>query len=227
MLLLLAAALLAQSFEAASIKLRPPGPGTMNRESPGGIDYVGVPLMVVIARAYSVGSFQIVAPDWIYSDGYEIRATFPANTPPEQFRVMLQTLPADRFHLAVHHEQRELSAYVLTVAKGGFKMKAHADAQLSYSTSPDSAGRHIRGIITVPLLSSNLSFIMNSPVTDQTGIKGQYDISLDFSPDPDAGGDAPSIFSALQDQLGLKLESKKSQFDVIVVDHIEKTPADN
>ena len=220
------AALLAQSFDAASIRPRPAGPGVMNRESPGRIDYVGVPLRVVIARAYNVDAIQVAAPDWVSSDRYEIRATFPPNTPPEQFRDMLQTLLADRFHLAVHHEQRDLSAYMLTVARGGLKMKAHPDARMSYNMPADAAGRHIIGTITLPILAANLSSIVQAPVLDQTAIEGVYDISIDWSP-PNTAGDAPSIYTALQDQLGLKLESKKAPFDVIVVDRIDRIPTEN
>ena len=223
MILLVAlSALLAQAFDAASVKPRPAGPGTMNRETPGRIDYVGIPLMVVIARTYNVDSFQVAAPDWVYSDGYEIRATFPANTPPEQFRIMLQALLADRFHLTVHHEQRQLSAYVLTVAKGGLKMKAHPDARPNYKTPADAAARHVIGTISMPILAGYLSYIVNAPVADQTAIEGTYDIGLDFF--TDTAVDAPSIYSALQDQLGLKLESKKAPLDVVVVHRIDKTP---
>jgi len=225
MLLVALSALLAQAFDAVSVKPRPPGPGMMNRETSGRIDYVGIPLMVVIARAYNVDGFQVAAPDWVYSDGYEIRATFPANTPPEQFRIMLQALLAERFHLTVHHEQRELSAYMLTVAKGGLKMKAHPDARLNYGTPTDAAGRHIIGTISMPILAGYLSYVVNAPVADQTAIDGAYDISLDFS--PDTAVDAPSIYTALQEQLGLKLESKNAPFDVIVVDRIDKTPTEN
>lgn len=198
----------------------------MMRENPGRIDYVGIPLLSVIARAYSVNFPQVMAPDWVYSDGYEIIATFPANTPPEQFRAMLQTLLADRFHFAMHHEQRELAAYVLTVSKGGLKMKAHPDGRLSYNNPANAAGRHLTGTITLPVLAQNLSAVIGSPVVDQTGTGGLYDISLGWVP-PSAAGDAPSIYTALQDQLGLKLESKKAPFDVIVVDRVEKTPTEN
>jgi uncharacterized protein (TIGR03435 family) len=226
-LILVVAALLAQSFDAASIKPRPPGPGTMMRETKGRIDYVGIPLLSVIARAYSVNFPQVIAPDWVYSDGYEIRATFPPNTPPEQVAVMLQTMLADRFHFAMHHEQRELSAYVLTVGKKGLKMKANPDGRLTFNDPTDAAGRHIVGTVTMPLLAQILSSFVGGPVVDQTGVEGLYDIGLVYSPRPDAAGDAPSIYTALQDQLGLKLESKKAPFDVIVVDRIDKVPSDN
>ncbi len=229
MILLVAwTALLAQAFDAASVKPRPQGgPGTMMRETTGRIDYVGIPLMAVIARAYDVNGVQVAAPAWVSSDGFEIRATFPANTPPEQFRTMLQTLLADRFHMTVHHEQRELSAYVLAVTKGGLKMKAHPDARLSFNTPADAAGRHIVGTVTMSALAQILSYVVGGPVVDQTAIDGIYDISLDFSRDPNAAVDAPSIYSALQDRLGLKLESKKAPFDVIVVDRIDKAPTGN
>jgi uncharacterized protein (TIGR03435 family) len=97
---------------------------------------------------------------------------------------------------------------------------------MSYNTPTDRTGRHIIGTITMPILAKNLSYIVVAPVIDQTAVEGIYDISLDWVP-PNAAGDAPSIYTALQDQLGLRLESKKAPFDVIVVDRIDKNPTEN
>jgi uncharacterized protein (TIGR03435 family) len=155
---------------------------------------------------------------------------------------MLQSLLADRFKLKPHHETKQAPAYVLVLAKNGAKMKKEPDDTTTEYTHSD------RTYITyhaAPIndLAARLTFLMGRPVLDKTGLTGKYDIALQWMPDsgqasmpgPDSGqqGNAPppdssgpSIFTALQEQLGLKLESITAPVEHIVIDHVER-PSEN
>src|ERR1700691_1938525 len=116
------------AFDVASVKMRErAGPGTMMRETPGHLDYVGIPLMSVIARAYDVQNLRVVGPAWVYSDLYEIRATYPPDTPLPQMQLMLQGLLSERFHLAAHREKREMAGFALVLGKGRPQMHRSED----------------------------------------------------------------------------------------------------
>jgi len=165
-----------------------------------------------------------------------------------QRRLMLQELLANRFNLKIHHEKKEVPIYQLVIAKGGFKLK-DADPNNTYANGikgPDgishagmmmiSAGALIAQGIPMLSLAANLGGQLHRIVEDKTGLTGKYDVTLHWaksdllneSPDvPTAAEDSgPSIFTALQEQLGLKLESAKEPVDAIVVDHIEM-PSEN
>ena len=194
-------------------------------------------------------------PTWSNTDGFDVEAKVaPADVPTlgkmtfEQRRTMFQSILADRFKLVVHHETRELPVYVLTVAKAGPKFKESAPDDPA-STTPRRRGMMINnGTLTandaqLSMLVTVLSRSLGRTIIDKTGLSGNYDFNLDWN--PDEGGSAPprpqdgaaasaasapdsrpSIFTAVQEQLGLKLESTKAPVDVIVIDHIEK-PTEN
>jgi uncharacterized protein (TIGR03435 family) len=169
-----------------------------------------------------------------------------------QLQLMAQSLLADRCKLKVHHETKIFPTYTLVIAKGGFKLK-EADPNNTYANvktpvGVPSAGMIMMGgggpgykltalAITISRLATSLGGMVHGPVVDKTGITGKYDFTLHWAPDqgaapPDENGSlpqgdsGPSIFTALQEQLGLKLESTKSPLDTIVVDHIER-PSEN
>jgi len=142
---------------------------------------------------------------------------------------MLQTLLKERFQIAMHTEQREMQHYELVIGKNGPKLK---------SAEPGSS-RHTRqghgtlncAACTISNLAAYLSNFLTRPVRDETGIQGVYNMSLEFEPYDDAPSDdglgrLPSLFTALQDQLGLKLESKKIPVQILVVDSVSR-PGDN
>ena len=155
----------------------------------------------------------------------------------EQVDLMEQSLLADRFKLKVHFEKREMPVYALVVAKGGPKL---TPAEIGESSKLFSAPTDRGNKITAEAVT--LDDFANSPllrtggrlVIDQTGLKGTYDFTLESGPDrtvaPDTaqegGGDAPSFFTAIQEQLGLRLVPTKAPVEVIVIDHIEK-PSEN
>ncbi|MES2394090.1 MAG: TIGR03435 family protein [Acidobacteriota bacterium] len=196
--------------------------------------------------AYSVQMKQIIgAPDWIEKDRYDIVATPDREGAPtaEQVRIMIRKLLADRFQLKFHHDKRELSAFVLTIGKGGSKLQpAQPNGNLhGIGMQPARTGTLMfANNSPIPAFASFLqSLVLDRPVVDQTGLTGKYDMTVTFTPDdslfgghslgfpkPDEGVEpAPSLFEAIQQQLGLKLTSEKTQVDVLVIDHAEKPSA--
>jgi uncharacterized protein (TIGR03435 family) len=219
------------AFDVVSVKPRQAldPAGTMMQERAGSLFYRKINLLAVILRAYGVDPQQVVGPALLRTERYDIEAQFPAGTPDARFQLMLQKLLADRFHLEAHREKKELPAYTLVVAKDGFKMRRSETGALGYGPSRDATGRHLSGKITLPILAGVLSDAVGHPVTNATDLEGLYDINLNFTDDEQSQAPAayPGIFTALQHQLGLKLESRKSMFDIIVIDRVEKVPTEN
>ena len=165
-----------------------------------------------------------------------------------QRRLLMQAMLADRFQLKVHSETKELPIYSLVIAKGGFKLK-DADPNDTYPNGIKgldgvshagmmrvSNGTLAAQGISMSALANNLSFQLRRHVVDHTGLTGKYDISLTWTPDDNRVGapadsgvavdSGPSIFTAVQEQLGLKLEATKGPVETIVVDHVEM-PSEN
>jgi len=151
-----------------------------------------------------------------------------------QMRAALQALLADRFQLVIHRETKMMPGYVLAVAKNGFKLKETTDDGKANFGS--NRGKFTAHEISMELLARNISGLLTSPVVDMTGIKGVFDLALEWTPDEvqspaKPGGEAaepslgPSIFTALQEQLGLKLETQKTPVEMIVIDRIERPTA--
>lgn len=200
------------------------------------------PLAMLICIAYGVQYYQVAGPGWMSTDGYDISAKIPPGTTQAQYKLMLQALLAERFHLALHHEYRGRATYSLLVAKGGNKMQVSAPknappdgtkAPYPVTTRTDAYQIHVTANgATAQQLAGFLSTKpgVEGPVANETGLTGTYDFKLDFTYEPAAlaGVDnGVSLFAALESQLGLRLETKKSQVDTLVVDHTEKTPTDN
>jgi len=190
--------------------------------------------------AYELEPYQIIGgPKWMDSDRYDIAAKAEGEGTPAkaQVRLMLQALLADRFRLRVHRETREMLVYMLVIGKGGPKLKESATgSQSSFSLSSGGPLTEItvsRG--SMEQLAIHLSSAgIGRPVLDRTGLTGSYDYKLRWTsgmsaaPDgtpADAGGQ-PSIFTAIQEQLGLKLESGKGPTELVVIDNVEK-PSEN
>jgi uncharacterized protein (TIGR03435 family) len=142
---------------------------------------------------------------------------------------------ADRFHLQSHLVSREIPAYALIVAKGGAKLtevkpEVNADGHIDPGGIRVGEGQITATAAAMTPLIDALSVQLGQPVIDRTGLVGHYNFILQFAPvqaSPDAQPDArPSLFTAIQEQLGLKLESTKAPVDVVVIDHIEK-PSEN
>ncbi len=259
------------AFEVASIKPAQPSPLNqmwirMNADA-GMLRYTNVSLRDCIRVAYRVKDFQVQGPDWIGSARFDITAKLPDGSSKDQIPEMLQSLLADRFKLALHRETKEHPIYALVVAKGGPKLTP-AEAAAGDAPAPaanpskdgvprgammmliDPAGMHLRASsATLANLAEMISHVCERPVVDSTGITGQYDFDLIFSPEtmrgmpgpmrampPAAAGErlpadspaerAGSIYDAVQ-RYGLKLEPRKAPLEIVIVDRIEKTPTEN
>lgn len=170
------------------------------------------------------GIFQISgAPAWLseFDSAYDMEGR--PGTPVEnaQCRLMVQSLFTDRFKLSMHKEQKEASVYLLTIGKNGAKLHWGGGVKLNGSIEVNATGkREWPDGWTMSRLSSYLSDFAGRPVLDQTGLTGEFGIELDFS--RNETDNKPTIFSAVQDQLGLKLSSGKAPIEMLVIDHIEK-----
>src|ERR1035437_4014724 len=194
-----------------------------------------------IRFAYEITSDDLLSgPDWIKNKNvrFDILAKSAPATPRREALLMLRTLLEDRFKLTLRREPRVLSYYALTAPNGEHKMKAAQDPPLEGEvTLWQGHFRHNR--MTMLMLASLLARSMRTPVLDQTALLGAFEVKLDWARDnslpaaaaPGAGAaepaDGPSIFEAVQKQLGLKLEKRNGPVDVLVVDHAEKTPLAN
>jgi len=231
------------SFDVATIKPNPSGETHIQGLTMNGRDIVvrNGSLADLIGAAYSVQTNQIVnGPGWLESDRYDIHAIpdQPGSPNLVQFRSILRKLLEDRYQLKIHHEKRDLSAYVLTVGKTGQKL---TPTQLKgtlpgFGVSPGSGGLTLHMVNgTMNDFTSFLQMlVLDKPVVDQTAIAGKYDCNVTFTPEdwqfnghpPKVKAsdvtEAPNLFDAIQQQLGLKLTAQKTAVDVIVIDHVEK-----
>jgi uncharacterized protein (TIGR03435 family) len=268
-------------FEVASI--RPSQPPSSGGQVHVGVQIDGAQVRFIyasvqdlMAAAYSVKSYQIIAPDYVIGDRFDISAKLPEGATRSQVPAMLQSLLEDRFALKLHHESKDFPVYALIVNKGGLKMKetppdAETDRANAAKGAVDvAANGGPRGVsvdfghgsyfsmandkleckkISMPNLVNALSRFLERPIVDMTGLTGNYDLTIQFTPEdfrtlhlrsaitagvqlpPEVrqmaeGGSFDSLFSGML-LLGLKLEQRKAPLDVLVVDHSEKTPIGN
>lgn len=181
-----------------------------------------------LETAYGVEESQILgAPGWARNEFYEIIAKMPEPSTPAQTNEMLRTLLEDRFKLTAHTEKKEQPVYSLLVAKGGLKMKV-IDA--GDSTGFNSGLTRLWGALSTSQIAYQLTSHVGRTVIDNTGLNGRYKVDLNWAPDDQAGaGDtanSPSIFTALREQLGLKLEPAKGKVEMLVIDHMDR-PSEN
>jgi uncharacterized protein (TIGR03435 family) len=223
-------------FEVASIKpapLQPIGRTSVHMSSDrstGNLTYSNVSLRDLIGQAYKLQSYQISGPEWLNDVRFDIAAKFEPGSSSEQFEQMHQSLLDDRFHLKFHRETKELPIYALTIAKGGSKLKP-SDTSGQSSSNSNGNRVHLEAKVTLTKFAEYLSQRTDRPVLNQTGLDGSYEITLDYARDEglDAKGDAtvPSLFTAIQEQLGLKLEGAKGPIESLVVDSADRTPTEN
>lgn len=225
-------------FEAASIKPADPAAhGSSWNTRPGRITASNQTLRRCIMIAYDLKDYQVAGgPKWMNSEAYDIVAKLEDQGKPPtgkeidaQIRLALQALLAERFHLEVHRETRPMPAYTLVVAKNGFKLQP-VEPKGGSSTNT-GRGRLTATGISMERMAGTLSSVLDRPVVDNTGITGVFDLKLEWSPDEnqETSLDKPaaaSIFTAIQEQLGLRLEAHKTDVSVIVVDRADK-PSEN
>jgi uncharacterized protein (TIGR03435 family) len=178
-------------------------------------------------------------PDWANTTQFEVEAKLDPDRAEAQGKLsreergkqdseMLQALLEERFHLKIHHELKQLPVYALVVAKGGAKLK-ESPAEIPGGYGMSMGAGHISGHgMEIPSLVISLSGVAGRLIVDKTGLTGKYEVELNWSLDDSTGSSdsGPSIFTAMQEQLGLKLESTKAPVDTIVIEHLEK-PSEN
>jgi uncharacterized protein (TIGR03435 family) len=231
-------------FEVAQVRQSQPAAGRVWERittNPGGLTGSGVTLKQLIFEAYDMPYYRIFGgPAWLDSECYDLEAKSGSPVSREQLRLMLRALLVDRFQLTLHRETRELRGYALTVAKNGPKLHAVQESENSPDQRSPVGLERFRGDLTefANLLAIRLNMPMVEdptvpvrsagvppPVFNKTGIQGIFDISIRVKPDP--GADTFIIWQrALEEQLGLKLESQKGPVEVLVIDHAEKIPAE-
>ena len=241
-----------RAFEVASIRRSDtPADGNrfLSPEPGGRLRTVNLPVTTLVWMAYGVQSFQVVdAPGWATSEGWDIVAKAPDGTvvTMESFRPMLQTLLADRFQLKLRRETRELPVYNLVLANsnkslGSKLVRSTIDctgktpppadpSQLASCGAWNRPGGFSMGGMPMRTFTRLLSPVVNRVVIDQTGLDGTWDLEVSYTPDlvPAAGGDArppsdgPTLFTALQEQLGLKLEAARGPVEVLVIESVAR-----
>src|SRR5580765_861727 len=222
-----------KTFDAVSIKRNRTGAAASDTNTtPGRVSLVNVTMLTVILRAFRVQRPQVVgAPDWAVNERYDIVAvTGDATALSDETRqAYLQALLADRCQFRFHRDTREIRVYSLVPSKNGPKLVAATDSgTYSMRVQPTEDGRlrlrSTRG--NMLRFAEILTGQVGELVADHTGLSGEYDFTLEWVPDVNASNAGPSLFTALDEQLGLKLESTKSRVQAIVIDHVER-PTEN
>jgi uncharacterized protein (TIGR03435 family) len=216
-------------FEVASVRLSPPDAGFTSTSTYPSDRFTArnATLDYLIQIAYGVEQYQISGkPDWLESQEYDIaaKAEGDAGLSREQMQPLLQHLLEQRFHLKTHREQKEVPGYVLVLAKGEPKLQASKGANAGGQILPNGLqGRNM----SVRGLASMLVIPTGRPIVDNTGIEGMYDFNLKYAPANDPNSSLPDLFTALQEQLGLKLESQKVPVEMLVIDRVDRIPTEN
>ena len=221
------------AFEVISIHRNVSGSTNTHINISGGrLTMTNASVKTLIRNAYDIQSFQFGGgPSWLDSDFYDIAATTgdSADISHDQYRALLRGMLTDRFRLKVHWETRQGDIYALVVAKGGPKMTEDTDPakEPGLNTNKQShQGRMTATKAPMLYLSSNLGNQLSRTVVDKTGLQGKYDWTLQWDPDPSADSTLPSLFTAVQEQLGLKLDAQKGPVETLVIDSVER-PSEN
>ncbi len=240
------------TFDVISVKPNHSGlPDAQMRMNPDGFTATNIQIRVLLLQAYQLHEEQLVGdPKWASDDRWDIDARIAAEDMSalgvlnfHQQLGMFQEILVERFGLKFHHEMRELPVYELVVAKGGPKMTPStlrpndsAGIQGEPGVLHPGRGKETGRGTMMEFLARDLSEHLGRKVVDHTGLTGRFDFTLTWTPDDSAAATAgtaasgaaqgPSLFTAVQEQLGLKLEPAKAPVDVIVIDHLEK-PAEN
>jgi uncharacterized protein (TIGR03435 family) len=253
----LAASALAQNapapaFDVASVKINkeyvPTEASTWKRQveiRPGTFTMRNVSMIELLKFAYHVQRYQIAGPEWfdmrrpgwsrLDAARYDVLAKASGPASEDEMRPMLQALLAERFHLTFHHETRTLHVLALVEAKGGHKMRPSQADQAEEGKQDPERGNIVRGA-SMTAMANELSDARewDAAIVDATGLKGRFDFEINirkYFPQLKPGDPPPDVLSivaeALQQELGLKLEPRKMPIEVLVIDHIDKSPAEN
>jgi uncharacterized protein (TIGR03435 family) len=235
----------APPFEAASVRRNDsPDPRSDFRANPNGITISNYRLQFLIPYAYDIAVYQIAgAPAWLSSNKYDIVARAPSGTSDQQLRLMMRQLLEERFKLRYHRERKELSAYALVLSKDGPKLQVEKREQREGDGRVGAGrGTAVGHMVSSSAFAQTLSLFVDRPVFDETAIDGLFNFELRWVPDeterqvgPPLAGAAvpseqpagPSLFAALEEQLGLRLVSQRKSVEMFVIEHIEEVPTEN
>jgi uncharacterized protein (TIGR03435 family) len=225
------------AFEVVSVRPNASGSLESNSGRVAGHRYTATnaSLISLLRVAYGIQEFQIAGqPRWADVERYDIVATIPDGGRPEDWRLMLQTLLRDRFKLVTHREQRSGPIFAMMVAKSGHKLTAADPSKCSHPSGScgfNGSPTQVDGMsVTTGDLAARLSRSIGVMVVDKTGLESKFDITLQWTVEDQFRGRgasaSPTIFTAIQEQLGLRLESTTGPVDVLVINSAEKPAAD-
>jgi uncharacterized protein (TIGR03435 family) len=226
----------AAAFETATIRPSQMTPGCFSMLPPGGTQYAitCIPLRGLIAMAWKINPNNIQGGDaHVLDTFYDLRASTAADArwTPETIGPMLQQLLTERFHIVFHSGTKQVSGFGLVVAKGGSKLKPAAtdSGQQGWKAGEPSrnfiAPGQIQGRgVDVRTIAALLSAAAHATVVDHTGITGVFNVDLRFAPDNSTDQTLPSFFTAVEEQLGLKLQPEKVSVNTLVLDHVDAAP---
>jgi uncharacterized protein (TIGR03435 family) len=243
------------AFEVASVRQAPNYPQPTPEEIRAGqshlprtrvegdrVDITNMPMRIILGTAYGVAGIYVFGESWLESVRWDIQAKMPAGAAKEQAPGLLRALLEERFALRAHRETRDMPIYALIEAKGGIKLQElPADTPFFSRTDPTSG--HMEMVGTLDSIGAAGSFAgLNAPVENRTGLTGKYKVSLDarlvfariqqlqpgdsVTPGPD-DSDAADRMSEMLAPMGLKLERRKVPKEVVVIDHMNRTPTEN
>lgn len=234
------------TYEVASIKANTDGDFRLafDIRPDGTLTATGITLKRLLMTAYNVQGFRLVGgPSWVGSDRWDLQAKPNRVTSPADVRQMLRTLLEDRFQLRSHPETRKLPVYELAVDRRGVKFQKAKDGA-EPAVEVTSGSIHLRRA-TAATFASQLSYALGRPVINKTGLSGEFDFALEWTPEPGVDGgpstaglppgtvqppasapEGPSIFTAILEQLGLRLKSGRAPVEVIVIDAAKRPTAD-
>jgi uncharacterized protein (TIGR03435 family) len=226
-----------QTFEVASVRRAKEGayrgPFDQIRVSPDGVSLHGVRFRKAIAWAYDVMDFQVTGLDWLDQVGLEIAAKADGPVKEEELRRMLRALLAERLKLVVHEEEKETTAYVLTVGKNGVSPAVKESSEDGDSLLQPNPSKMEVVVKRAPVtnLVELLAKILREPVVNETGLNGRYDATVNFSKYLPDGSSAPDVTATalrfIEAEFGLKVEHRKTKLHSVVVERAEKEPVEN
>jgi len=232
LLLAVAATLRAQqplTFEVDNVKPNTTGgPGATSRQRNGALELENYSLRRLVQLAYRVKDYAYSGPSWLDSVHFDVVAKLPAGAKSDQIPEMMQALLTERFQLAVHREEKEMTGLALVVDKKGLRIQPAEpgpNGGTGYGSSMAGGNK-----ITMAEFAGLLSNALDRPVKDLTSVGGVYNIKIRWLPDgplpADTTGMSGSVYEAVQD-LGLKLEVQKIPVEVLIVDRAERAPTEN
>jgi uncharacterized protein (TIGR03435 family) len=212
------------------------GRGGNIQVAPASLNMRNVTLKNAIRWAYHVTEYQVSGPDWLDSERFSIVAKSASPATEDQLQLMMQGLLTDRFKLAFHRQTKEFQVYVLAPGKNGTKLQeSKTEGEAAVQPQMDRMSVSVQRT-PISQMIDMLTPVLGAPVIDETGLKGRYDVTVNLAKyasemQPGGGGAPPDplslVMSALEGELGLKLERRKIPLEVLVVDHAEKLPTEN